>query len=58
MVDKVQMLNTNSQGTRYKQYTKIKSNLNLQVDQGRRKIERWLEQQREADTGSTLYVQV
>jgi hypothetical protein len=48
MVDQVKMLNTNSQGTRYKQYTKIKTMLHLQVDQGRRQIERWLEQQREA----------
>ena len=49
MVDTVKILNTNSQGTRYKKFTKVKSLLDLEVDQGRRQIERWLEQKREED---------
>ena len=49
MVDTVKILNTNSQGTRYKKFTKVKSLSDLEVDQGRRQIERWLEQKREED---------
>ena len=47
MIDNVKMLNTNSQGTRYSKYTRVKELLDIEVDAGRRQIERWLEQKRE-----------
>ena len=50
MIDNVRMLNSNSQGTRYKKFTKVAETLDVEIDKGKRKIDLWFRQQKKNDT--------